>query len=254
MNSLAAAEAGVGAGVVDYLPELGVLVIDFIDGRTYENATFAEPGVIERVAHACRKLHGGPRFTGDFDMFRRQAALPRGPSRSAATACSTGTTPSTARSAGCRPRWPRARSRPCRATTTCSPGTSSTTGSKLWLIDYEYSGNNDAVLRARQHRHRVRARPRPGRGAGHGVLRARAARPDRPRPSAVAGVAVRLGALGLHPGRGQQHRLRLRRVGPGALREGRAHVHRSRTSSGCWRRCAVTTERRRRTCPTAPGW
>src|SRR4029079_8916018 len=72
-NARAAAQAGVGAGVVDYLPELGLLVIDYIDGVTYENATFAEPGVVERVARACRQLHEGPRFTGDFDMFRRQA-------------------------------------------------------------------------------------------------------------------------------------------------------------------------------------
>ena len=40
------------------------------------------------------------------------------------------------------PRGPGRRAR-CRATTTCSPRTSSTTATKLWLIDYEYSGNND---------------------------------------------------------------------------------------------------------------
>ncbi len=34
----------------------------------------------------------------------------------------------------------------CPATTTCSPPTSSTTASKIWLIDYEYSGNNDACF------------------------------------------------------------------------------------------------------------
>src|SRR3954470_14313705 len=33
-NSVAAAEAGVGAPVVDYLPALGVLVLGFIEGRT----------------------------------------------------------------------------------------------------------------------------------------------------------------------------------------------------------------------------
>ena len=33
-NSLAAAEAGVGAGVVAYLPEMGALVLDFIEGST----------------------------------------------------------------------------------------------------------------------------------------------------------------------------------------------------------------------------
>ena len=40
----------------------------------------------------------------------------------------------------------RAPRRPCRATTTCWPATSSTTASRCWLIDYEYSGNNDACF------------------------------------------------------------------------------------------------------------
>src|SRR4029453_7112347 len=33
-NTVAAAEAGVGAAVVAYLPERGVLVLEFIEGRT----------------------------------------------------------------------------------------------------------------------------------------------------------------------------------------------------------------------------
>src|SRR3954447_17229430 len=33
-NSVAAAEAGIGAPVVDYVPELGVLVLGYLDGRT----------------------------------------------------------------------------------------------------------------------------------------------------------------------------------------------------------------------------
>ena len=47
---------------------------------------------------------------------------------------------------GPRGRWPSGRSPPCPATTTCWPPTSSTTGSGIWLIDYEYSGNNDACF------------------------------------------------------------------------------------------------------------
>jgi thiamine kinase-like enzyme len=145
LNSLAAAEAGVGAAVVDYLPELGVLVIDFIDGRTYENATFAETGVIERVAHACRKLHEGPRFSGDFDMFRRQARYRRtvaergfrlfdgyddfdGHFRRVQAALAERQEPTV----------------PCN--NDLLAGNFVDDGDKLWLIDYEYSGNNDACF------------------------------------------------------------------------------------------------------------
>ena len=72
-DTLAAAEAGVGAPVVDYRPDLGVLVIGYLDGTTYDNTSFARPGVLSSVADACRRLHAGPRFAGDFDMFARQA-------------------------------------------------------------------------------------------------------------------------------------------------------------------------------------
>ena len=34
------------------------------------NTAFAEPGMPERVAAALRRLHAGPRFRDDFDMFR----------------------------------------------------------------------------------------------------------------------------------------------------------------------------------------
>ncbi len=33
-----------------------------------------------------------------------------------------------------------------RATTTCSPRTTSTTGERLWIVDYEYSGNDDPTF------------------------------------------------------------------------------------------------------------
>ena len=38
------------------------------------------------------------------------------------------------------------RSARCRATTTCSPRNFIDDGERLWLIDYEYSGNNDACF------------------------------------------------------------------------------------------------------------
>ena len=57
-NSVAAAAAGVGAPVVAYRPEHGLLVLGFIDGRTFRNEDLAEPGQhLARVAEACRLLH-----------------------------------------------------------------------------------------------------------------------------------------------------------------------------------------------------
>jgi thiamine kinase-like enzyme len=144
-NTRAAAEAGVGAGVVDYQPELGVLVIDFITGTTLENGSFANPGVIERAAAACRQLHQGPRFVGDFDMFRRQATYLR-----------------TVQEKGYRlfdgyedhaDAWARVRKAlavrevptvPCN--NDLLAGNFVDDGQKMWLIDYEYSGNNDACF------------------------------------------------------------------------------------------------------------
>jgi thiamine kinase-like enzyme len=73
-NTRAAADAGVGAGVVEYRPDLSMLVIAFLPGDALEDADFADPGVLTRAAAATRRLHAGPRFQGDFDMFARQSA------------------------------------------------------------------------------------------------------------------------------------------------------------------------------------
>ena len=68
-NSVIAAASGVGAPVVDYLPAESAMVVGFIEGATFTDATFGLPGIIERVAAACRRLHDGPRFVNDFNMF-----------------------------------------------------------------------------------------------------------------------------------------------------------------------------------------
>ena len=69
-NSRAAAAAGVGPRVLHHLPELGAIVLEFIPGRTMSNATLAGPGMPSRIARSLRRLHAGPRFQRDFDMFR----------------------------------------------------------------------------------------------------------------------------------------------------------------------------------------
>jgi thiamine kinase-like enzyme len=72
VNSLAAAEAGVGAGVVAYLPELGALVLDFIEGSTMTAEQLRQGDRLREVAQAIRRLHACRRFRDDFNMFRVQ--------------------------------------------------------------------------------------------------------------------------------------------------------------------------------------
>jgi len=144
-NSRAAEEAGVGAPVIDYRPDLGVLVIGFLEGRTLSRESFNDAGVIERVAASCRQLHDGPRFRGTFDMFERQQGylrtvqtmgfrLPAGYLDHAATFT----------------RIQGALSVRAEGTVPCNNDLLAENfvddGRKVWLIDYEYSGNNDAAF------------------------------------------------------------------------------------------------------------
>jgi thiamine kinase-like enzyme len=79
-NSIAAAEVGVGAGVVAYLPEHSALVLEYIDGPTMSAADLRAGDRLEHVAAACVRLHAARRFRDDFDMFeiqRRYLALVR---------------------------------------------------------------------------------------------------------------------------------------------------------------------------------
>jgi thiamine kinase-like enzyme len=71
-NTIAAAEAGVGAPVVAALPEHDALVLEFLDGETMSPEKLRRGDRLELVAAACRRLHGGRRFLRDFDMFAIQ--------------------------------------------------------------------------------------------------------------------------------------------------------------------------------------
>src|ERR1035437_10291998 len=72
VNSVIAARAGVGAPVIEYRPADCLLVIGYINGRTYGNSDVADPANIPRIAAACRRLHAAQRFGNDFDMFEIQ--------------------------------------------------------------------------------------------------------------------------------------------------------------------------------------
>jgi len=75
-NTVAAATAGVGAPVLHYRPGEG-LTVGFLPGRTLSDADLHDPAVLGRVAEACRRLHAGPRFANDFDIFAVQARYRR---------------------------------------------------------------------------------------------------------------------------------------------------------------------------------
>ena len=69
-NAKAAAETGVGPRIIYYLPEFQVMVLEFLEGQTMSNAALNANGMPTRIAHAIKRLHSGPRFLTDFNMFR----------------------------------------------------------------------------------------------------------------------------------------------------------------------------------------
>jgi len=141
-NSCAAERAGVGAPVIDYRPDLGILLVGFVEGATLTNADLQDPAVLARVAAGCRALHHGPRFRDRFDMFTLQPAylealrangfrlpenyLDHADAFHAARRVLTATDSTTV---------------PCNNDLLAANFID--TGQRVWLIDYEYSGNND---------------------------------------------------------------------------------------------------------------
>jgi len=141
-NSVAAAASGVGAPVVEYRPDLSALVVGFIDARTCSRRDLTDSSCLERVVSACRRLHRGTPFRNRFDMFRLQPFYLkvaqdhafRVPERYldfmpqlerikvALAATDTGTVP-------------------CHNDLLAENCLDD--GIQVWLIDYEYSGNND---------------------------------------------------------------------------------------------------------------
>jgi thiamine kinase-like enzyme len=144
-NSVIAAAAGVGAPVVEYLADESVLVIGYIDGRTFTDDDFSLPGTIERVAAACRRLHRGGRFVNEFDMFEIQRGYldlvrARGYRLPDDYRDFEGSVDRIRGALGVR-REP---------TVACNndllAGNFIDDGDQVRLIDYEYSGNNDACF------------------------------------------------------------------------------------------------------------
>lgn len=144
-NSCFAAAAGVAPEVIDYRPDDSgdsVLVIRWVEGRTWSAVDVRDPANVERIARACRQLHEGPRFINDFSMFSVQ----RGYLQIVRD-----------RSFRLPPRYldflpvvqqiEEAMSVRPEPTVACHNDLLAENfiddGSRLWLIDYEYAGNNE---------------------------------------------------------------------------------------------------------------
>jgi thiamine kinase-like enzyme len=144
-NTRAAAAAGVGPPVLHELPAWDVFVLAWVDARTMSIETLAEPGIPTRVAVALRQLHAGPRFRDDFDMFRTNEGYLRVVDERGITI-----------PAGYRTRLdrlPRIEAAlavhplptvPCHNDLLAENYLDD--GERLWLVDYEYSGNNDPTF------------------------------------------------------------------------------------------------------------
>lgn len=142
-NSKIAAAIGIGAPVYDFLPEFGLLVIKFLEGKTFNSDDVAKN--LTRVAAAVKVLHTAKPFVSEFDMFiiqqkylkivsERGFKMPDNyisffdqitQMKTALSILDEGKVP-------------------CNNDLLAANFIDD--GEKIWLIDYEYSGNNDACF------------------------------------------------------------------------------------------------------------
>jgi thiamine kinase-like enzyme len=69
-NTKAAATTGVGPRVIEHVPGLDVLVLEFIEGTTMSAGALQSKEMPARMATSFRRLHKSPRFLADFNMFQ----------------------------------------------------------------------------------------------------------------------------------------------------------------------------------------
>jgi len=69
-NARAAASTGIGPAVLEHIPELDVMVLEFIPGETMSAQTLQSERMLRRMAESFERLHAAPPFLKDFDMFR----------------------------------------------------------------------------------------------------------------------------------------------------------------------------------------
>jgi thiamine kinase-like enzyme len=141
-NARAAAETGVAPPLLHVLPDDNVMVFAFIDGRTMSIETLRASGMPSRSPIWLRRLHAGPRFHQDFDMFRLIEVHLETAERHAVHV------PDDYRDhLGTVARIEQAVRRQTLPAVPCHNDLLAENyiddGRQLWLIDFEYSGNND---------------------------------------------------------------------------------------------------------------
>jgi len=141
-NAEAAATTGVAPAILEYVEDLNVMVLAFIEGETMSAETLRTRENARRMAESMRRLHTAPTFREDFDMFRlvefylgvceqHEVRVPD----------------------GFRDRRPQVdeierafAARPVRAVPCHNDLLAENyidDGRQLWIVDFEYSGNND---------------------------------------------------------------------------------------------------------------
>ena len=141
-DTAAAATTGVSPRLVEYFDDWQVMVLEYVEGETLTDATIPLKNRIPRLAGMLRTLHAGPRFRADFDMFR-----------TAERWLSICDQEGIAVPEGLPERMDRLRLA-ARALAVLAPDSVPShndlsadniidDGRRLWLIDFEYSGNND---------------------------------------------------------------------------------------------------------------
>jgi thiamine kinase-like enzyme len=144
-SAKAAAQTGVGPKVLYHFPEYHVMVLEFLQGITMSKESLNAPGMPKRMADSIKRLHGGPRLLLDFNMFRlteyylklckeRAIKIPDGYLERMDTVLQI----------------EKAMSVKPLAVVTCNNDLLAENyiddGKQLWLIDFEYSGNNDPTF------------------------------------------------------------------------------------------------------------
>ena len=142
LNSRAAAESGAAPRVIAYEPAQSILAVEFVEGRTWNEADVLNPANAERIATACRQLHSGPRFVNEFNMLQLQPRYLRivqehGFRLPDRYLDFTEQTHAIADALAVRP----VSTVPCNNDLLAANFIDA--GHRLWVIDYEYSGNND---------------------------------------------------------------------------------------------------------------
>src|SRR2546423_7636321 len=69
-NARAAASTGIGPAVLEHVPQLDVMVLEFIPGPTMSAETLQSERMVRRMAESFKRLHAASPFLKAFDMFR----------------------------------------------------------------------------------------------------------------------------------------------------------------------------------------